>query len=227
VAVALGAAPFAPILFDLDGTLAETHPGIYAAVDETLGELGLSALEHERVRALTGKGVAVLVRTVLEEVGAPLELLPKALERYQAHYDLRCAQGASLFPGMAALLLRLPPPLGLITNKARRFTAPILAHLGLAERFAVVVAGDDPGARMKPDPWPVEEALGRLGMTRERAILVGDTESDARTAKAAGIACCLVGWGHVGGEAHSPYRAERVADLERLLTQQVPSLSLP
>lgn len=187
---------FRPVLFDLDGTVADTYPGIVAAVGQTLAALQLPPVAPEHVYPLTGKGVPALVRGVLGESGEAL--YERALELYRARYAELCTFGARAYPGVPELLSRLGVPLGLLTNKPRVYTERILESLGLERSFAVLVAGDDPGSKLKPDPWAIEEALRKLALPSPRPVLVGDTRSDFGAARAAGVACVLVGWGHGG-----------------------------
>jgi beta-phosphoglucomutase-like phosphatase (HAD superfamily) len=106
------------------------------------------------------------------------ELLERAISLYHEVYWRTCAVEVSLVPGISGVLRAPGVRRALLTNKARRYTEKILATVGLDGCFEALVAGDDPGARLKPDPWPVQEALRRLGEPPAHAILVGDTESD-------------------------------------------------
>jgi phosphoglycolate phosphatase len=208
---------YRPVLFDLDGTVADTYPGILAAVAQTLAALQLPPVAPEHVYPLTGRGVPALVRGVL---GASDDALyVRALELYRARYAELCTVGARAYPGIPELLSRLGGPLALLTNKPRLYTERILESLGLAGTFAALIAGDDPGSRLKPDPWPIAEALRKLAVPSARPVLVGDTRSDFGAARAAGIACVLVGWGHGGGglEALGCPVAREVSALESLL----------
>lgn len=215
---------FRPVLFDLDGTLADTHAGILAAVSEVLGTLGLAQVPAAEVRGLTGRGIDALVASVLTRAGgsepAP-ELLERAVSLYHEVYWRTCAVEVSLVPGISGVLRAQGARRALLTNKARRYTEKILATVGLDGCFGALVAGDDPGARLKPDPWPVQEALRRLGEPPAHAILVGDTESDVGAAAAAGIPSCIVRWGS-GGEraaARGTWSVGSVEELARLLAE--------
>jgi len=210
---------FTPILFDLDGTLADTRPGIALAVGRTLAAFGLPPLHRARIDAFTGRGVEALVQGVLGEVGAPPSLLDRASAVYRGHYAQTCGAGAALYPGIAGLLRRLPPPLAVLSNKPREYTLQVLQALKVAEAFAAVVGGDEPGARLKPDPWPVAEALRRLGPPAPRPLVVGDTENDVKAARAAGVESCAVTWGYgtAAAAASADFRADTVAELEHLL----------
>ena len=212
---------FAPILFDLDGTIADTRPGIAHALNETLAEEQLPAMTPERIDPLTGKGSRALVTSVLLELAPPVDpvQLERVLARYDERYTRMCADGSTLYPGVIEMLDRLPVPIALLTNKARAFTELILAHLGLANRFAVIVAGDDPGAERKPSPWGVRAALARLAASTETSIFVADSASDVRAGQAAGIATCVVTWGYGGAAAagQATFTVRTIGELEHLL----------
>lgn len=213
---------FRPILFDFDGTVADTHPGIVQALALSLAEEGLPALEAHRVHPLTGRGVQELVAGALAELTgdrSATDRVHRLADAYRLHYTRLCADGSALYAGMDSLLRALPAPLALLTNKPRPFTTLILDHLGLADRFDVVVAGDDPGAERKPSPWGIEQALARLGCGAEGALFVGDSVSDAAAGVAAGVATCVVAWGY-GGEralAEATFQADTVDRLAALL----------
>ncbi|MBN1204124.1 MAG: HAD-IA family hydrolase [Myxococcaceae bacterium] len=215
---------FQPVLFDLDGTLADTHAGILAAVSEVLDRFGLEQLPAAEVRRLTGRGIDALVESVLTRArgSAPEpELLSRAVALYHEVYWRTCAVEIALVPGIIDVLRAPGVRRALLTNKARRYTEKILATTGLEGCFNALVAGDDPGARLKPDPWPVREALQKLGEPATHAILVGDTESDVDAAAAARIPSCIVRWGS-GGEraaARGTWSVGSVEELARLLAE--------
>src|SRR4051812_24365701 len=106
------------ILFDLDGTVADTYPGIVAAVGQMLFELGLPPVAPETIYPLTGKGVPALVQGVLHalKTGAHEAY---ALDLYQERYAQTCTYGVTAYPGVIELLERLEAPLALLTNKPR------------------------------------------------------------------------------------------------------------
>lgn len=211
---------FHPIIFDLDGTLADTRPGIARALNESLADEGLRPLDPEVIDPLTGQGSRALVTGALRLLTGDVDpaQLARVLPRYDGRYTAMCADGSFLYPHIMAMLDRLPGPFALLTNKARAFTELILTRLELAGRFAVIVAGDDPGAERKPSPWGVRTALERLGVDA-RPIFVADSATDVRAGDAAGVQTCVVTWGYGGTAAagQATFTVETVAELEALL----------
>lgn len=208
--------PYHPILLDLDGTVADTRPGILSAVGRLTRGLGRRPPDPDLIHPWIGRGVENLVARVLDLVGAGPNrlLLEPAVAAYRRAYARTCVRGSRLYPGMRPMLRRLPRPVALVTNKPRGYTEPILRALKIDRLFDAVVTGDDPGAKLKPDPWLVREALRRLGI-QGRPILVGDTAVDLETAEAARVPCCLVSWGY--GSAAARRRAALSADSPREL----------
>ncbi len=214
---------YRPILFDLDGTIADTYPGIVTAANAALAVHGLPEVPAQQVYPLTGRGVRALVDGLLAAIGVEVDdgLRERLLATYMETYERTCADGATAYPGMVELLVRLPGPLALLTNKPRRYTERIAARLGFLERFATIVAGDDAGdiKKLKPNPWPIGEALRRLELADAQPILVGDMPSDVLAARAAGVPCCVVHWGHGGASALeiASLSVRDVDELEQLL----------
>ncbi len=212
---------FHPIIFDFDGTVADTRPGIARALNETLAEEGLAPIAPDVIDPLTGQGSRALVTGALRLLTGDVDpaQLGRVLPRYDGRYTTMCAEGSFLYPHILDMLDRLPGPYALLTNKARAFTELILAKLELAGRFAVMVAGDDPGAERKPSPWGVRSALAQLNVDDGRPIFVADSGSDVKAGRAAGIDTCVVTWGYGGPAAagQATYTVETVAELDALL----------
>ncbi len=191
---------FRPILFDLDGTLADTRYAITLAVRRTLEQLELPAVTDERINAGIGRGVenllASAVRAALGRDDAAVST--RAVDAYMRIYPPICTIETRLYPGIDALLRGLDAPLALLTNKPRVPTEAVLEHLGIRARFAAVISGEE--GKLKPDPWLVQEALRRFAFAGARPLVVGDTDTDAQMAAAAGVPSCLVRWGY-GTEA--------------------------
>ncbi|MFP3940383.1 MAG: HAD-IA family hydrolase [Thermoanaerobaculia bacterium] len=182
-------------MFDLDGTLVDSRRDLAASVNAVRRELGLEPLPVERVVAFVGEGARKLVRRSLPETvdGAPFE---SAFERFLECYYHRCLEETRTYSGIEGLLDALAGryPLAVLTNKPERHTRKILAGLGLCRWLRFAVGGDSLAAR-KPDPVPLLETARRLGAEPSRVLLVGDSSTDAETARNAGVPAVLVRWG--------------------------------
>ncbi len=193
----------AMILIDLDGTLVDSVPDLAFCVDETLRRLGRAPHGEERVRDWVGNGVERLVRRAL--VGR-LEGEPDEAEFQRAYpifldlYARNTSRRSRLYPGVREGLDWLAAQgyrLGCVTNKAARFTEPLLQDLGIADYFALRLAGDSL-PRKKPDPLPLRHAAQHFGVAPRDALMVGDSVSDVKAARAAGfgIVCVSYGYNH-------------------------------
>jgi phosphoglycolate phosphatase len=134
---------------------------------------------------------------------------------FLAHYEAGLLQATRPFDGVEALLSALEAagtPWGIVTNKATRFTGPIVAGLGLARRAAVVVCGDTT-PHSKPHPEPLLAAARAMGLPPESLVYVGDDLRDAQAARAAGMTMIAATWGYLGlGEPVEAWGADVVAD---------------
>lgn len=216
--------PFDVVVFDLDGTLADTALDLAEGLNHALVALGRPPVPPASVRHLISHGGRALLRRGLAASGEATEMLvetgyPIFLEHYAAHICDR----TRLFPGIEAALgdlERAGTALAVCTNKAEALTMKLLAALGVEGRFAAVVGGDSLPAR-KPDPAPLLEAVARAG--GGRAVLVGDSITDADTARAAGLPFVAVAFGFsdrpveaLGADAVIRDYGELLEALERL-----------
>jgi phosphoglycolate phosphatase len=192
------------VLLDLDGTLLDTAPEIAAAAADMLAELGLEAISPAMVRNFIGKGIPSLVRRTLEQsLGrVPDERrIGSGIESFFFHYEKRNGRFATAYPGVFEGLTTLHTmglALACVTNKAERFTVPLLKATGLEAFFSAVISGDT-AARKKPDAAPVLAACKQLGVVPDEAIMVGDSTNDALAARAAGCGILLVPYGYSEG----------------------------
>jgi phosphoglycolate phosphatase len=205
------------VLFDFDGTLVDTFEDIVAAVQATRAALGASPLPTAEVHRHIGWGTPTLVAQChpqldarrpdrLPRAGEPSPLaatdLAQAIALYRAAYAETLALHARVYPGMSELCYRLDADgisLAVVSNKPEGFTRVILAALGLADPFRIVVGGDTL-AQHKPDPAPLVYAARGMGLPLTRCVMVGDGPLDILAARAAGIPGCAVAWG-LSGEA--------------------------
>ena len=191
-------------LIDLDGTLLDTAPDLAAAANATLADLGMRQIDPGEVRDFIGKGIAALVRRCLESAagGVPDEALcDSALKRFALHYERLNGSSSRLYPGVEEGLAAMKARglrLACVTNKASRFTGPLLASSRLARYFDQVVTGDRVGLR-KPDPEPFLFACRALGVAPPEAAVIGDSANDAEGGRRAGCRVLLVPYGYREG----------------------------
>ncbi|NCC38113.1 MAG: phosphoglycolate phosphatase [Gammaproteobacteria bacterium] len=191
------------ILIDVDGTLVDSVPDLTYCVDAMMERLGRPPHGEAAVRNWVGNGVERLVRRALigRLEGEPDEAdYERALPIFIALYAENTSKRSVLYPGVReglAFLESAGYPLGCVTNKAAQFTEPLLRDLGVREHFALVVSGDTLPVK-KPDPMPLLYAAERFGVAPSDALMVGDSVSDVKAARAAGfkIICMSYGYNH-------------------------------
>jgi phosphoglycolate phosphatase len=189
--------PGPALIFDLDGTLADTSPDLLGATNAVLAARDRPLLDLAHLRHLVGFGARALISQAMEASGAPVreEEMPALVEIFLAHYRAHIADGTRLFPYVAETLELLKARgarLGVLTNKPQELTAPLLPLLGLDGLFAAVYgAGRKPYT--KPDPRIFQDVVtdcgGGLG------VMIGDSITDLNTARAAGAPCILMSYG--------------------------------
>ncbi len=190
----------ATVVFDLDGTLVDTAPDLVGTLNALLDQEGLPPLALKAARPMIGQGARAMLAKGFAAGGAPLveARMGQLFERFIAHYLARIAQASRPFPGAVAALDALTAAgarLAVCTNKRTDLSVALLRALGLAERFAAIV-GADAAPAAKPDPRHLIAAIERAGGRRERAVMVGDSASDAGAARAAGVPLVLVSFGY-------------------------------
>ncbi|MDA8391149.1 MAG: phosphoglycolate phosphatase [Gammaproteobacteria bacterium] len=194
----------AAVLFDLDGTLVDTAADIAQAANAMLQAMGRTPFDEVTVAGWIGDGIPRLIKRALtgERFAEPDEgLFRKAEVLFGDVYEAHVADLSQPYPNVAETLQTLKSDgfrLACVTNKAGRFTEPLLAALGLRGHFDVVISGDAL-ARVKPDPLPVFVACERLGVGVGDAVLVGDSANDMKAAKAAGMRAIGVHYGYNHG----------------------------
>ncbi|MDB5916116.1 MAG: Phosphoglycolate phosphatase [Massilia sp.] len=195
-----------PVLIDLDGTLVDTAPDIVEAANRMLGALGAAPLPSRTVSGFIGNGVPTLVRRVLAAGAmAPVADEEGALRLFHRHYEDTNGRFGKVFPGVVEGLDALRQAgyrLGCVTNKPQAATTALLAMLGLAGYFEVVVAGDSI-AQMKPHPEPLLYACREMGFEPAQGVLVGDSGVDVAAALAARMPVYIVRYGYPGPGGHA------------------------
>ncbi|MGV6825792.1 MAG: phosphoglycolate phosphatase [bacterium] len=191
------------ILIDVDGTLVDSVPDLAYCVDEMMKSLGRQPWGEHRVRDWVGNGVERLVRRALvgQLDGEPDDAdFEKAYPIFLDLYAENTSKRSLLYPGVREgidYLKQAGYKLGCVTNKAAQFTIPLLQDLGIYEEFGIVVAGDTLAVK-KPDPGPLWHAAKELGVSPEKSLMLGDSTSDVKAARAAGfqIICMSYGYNH-------------------------------
>jgi len=183
------------IVFDLDGTLVDSHQDLAFAANALVVELGGTGVSEAAVVKMVGEGAAMLVRRALTASGLNPET-PGALDRFLAIYDTCLLDRTKPYPGMVETLEQLQPRvrLAVLTNKPAQATARILDGLDLARFFDPVVGGDSAFGR-KPNPAALRHIIEVSGASPSTTIMVGDSPVDRQTARNAGTAVCLVRFG--------------------------------
>ncbi|TVQ93508.1 MAG: phosphoglycolate phosphatase [Chromatiaceae bacterium] len=193
------------ILIDLDGTLVDSVPDLTHCVDAMLTQLGRASRGEAAVRNWVGNGVERLVKRALTDRmdGEPTAAeLAEALPLFCDIYADNTARRSVPYPGVREGLTWLRERgyrLGCVTNKAARFTEPLLAALDLREHFELVISGDSLPEH-KPHPLPLLHAADFFGCAPAAALMVGDSVSDVKAARAAGFAVVCVSYGYNHGE---------------------------
>jgi phosphoglycolate phosphatase len=190
------------VLFDLDGTLADTAPDLAAAANRQRAERGMPPLPVEQLRPLASHGARGLVGRALGLAPGDADYEAARLQ-FLSFYEQALCVHTRLFDGMAETLRRLEADgrrWGVVTNKASRFTTPLMERLALHERAAVVVSGDTT-PHAKPHPAPIEHALAACAVASTRAVYVGDDRRDIEAGRAARVMTVVAAYGYLGTEA--------------------------
>jgi phosphoglycolate phosphatase len=196
--------PVKAVMIDLDGTLLDTVKDLAIAVNLMLDRLSRAPLDEALVRTFVGKGIPNLVKRSL--VGAlagepAAALFERALPLYLDCYESVNGKYTTLYPGVREGLAALKGagfPLACVTNKAGRFTLPLLRQMRIDAYFAIVIAGDTLPQK-KPDPLPLTHACRHFGIAPREMLMIGDSLNDATAARAAGCPVFCVTYGYNEG----------------------------
>ncbi|MDJ0654079.1 MAG: phosphoglycolate phosphatase [Xanthomonadales bacterium] len=218
------------VVWDLDGTLIDSLPDLHQVLTRLLAEQGHPAVDQNRVRNMIGDGAARFIERGFAAVGQRLdpqrvaELMPRFLEIYAA----MPTDESHLYPGARDTLEQLHGSgirQAVCTNKPKPVTDQVLAELGLDGIFGSVVGGGSTASR-KPDSAPLRLALAELGVAAADAVMIGDSEVDLETARAAGLTAGLVTFGYARrpvGELDADFLVERLGDVPGLLETFIPA----
>lgn len=209
------------VLFDLDGTLLDSAPDLYAALKAQCDEMQAAVPPYTMVREVVSRGSRAILRCAFPDLDdeALLLLIPRYLELYHA----MMAEHTHPFDGVDELLSSLEAQgiaWGIVTNKPGFLTDELLIRIGWAPRAAAVVSGDTLPVK-KPDPAPVLLACERAGLDPSRCLFVGDDRRDVMAGAAAGMYTVAVRWGYLdGGDPHQ-WNADLVVDHPSELTRRL------
>lgn len=217
----------AAVVFDLDGTLADTAADIAASLRAALVTLGLPGVEPGTVRLMIGHGPAVLAERALRhlDIRPEEQLVDQLTDAFMDHYGASGSHLTSLFPGVRACLEGLAAmnvAIGVCSNKPHDSCRSLLADLGI-ETQVDTLQGSAPGLPKKPDPAMLREVLRELDVPATEALYVGDSATDVQTARNAGLPVVLVSYGYTDVPAEQ-LGANRVVTSLQDLTRAWPGL---
>ncbi|MEO7743899.1 MAG: phosphoglycolate phosphatase [Usitatibacter sp.] len=191
----------AAVLFDLDGTLADTAPDMARTVNLMRDRRGLAPVPDSQVRPHVSSGARGMICSAFGMRTDHPDYATMRAEFLDLYVDNLCI-ATRLFPGMEALLDAIEASglkWGVVTNKFERMARLVMAGLGLSERAGVIVGGDT-CPRAKPFPDPLLHAAAVLGVEPARTLYIGDDERDVQAARAAGMPVIVAGYGYLGEE---------------------------
>ncbi|MCK4705837.1 MAG: phosphoglycolate phosphatase [Gammaproteobacteria bacterium] len=207
----------AMVLIDVDGTLVDSVPDLAYCVDEMLKQLDMPVHGEDKVRNWVGNGVERLTRRALigQLDGEPDDVLfEKAYPIFLDLYDKNVCERSCLYDGVREamdFLKTADVKVGCVTNKNAQFTLPILEKLGIKDDFEIIICGDTL-TKKKPDPLPLLHAAEKLGVTPEQSMMLGDSMSDVKAARAAGFDIICMSYGYNHGEDIRDYSPDAVVD---------------
>lgn len=223
----------ATIVFDLDGTLVDTAPDLTNALNAVLLRRGHEPVSAATIRSAVGMGAKVMIEDALQHAGASDDI-DAMLAEFLVHYEANIAEESRPFPGAVAALdgfHRAGARLAVCTNKREYLSRRLLEALGLNAYFEAI-AGRDTFGVSKPDPGHLDQTIALAGGSKERALMIGDSEVDLRAAKSARVPMVLVSFGYARGpiamtepEAVIDRYDELLPVAERLLMRQGTAVS--
>lgn len=192
--------PSPVLVFDLDGTIVDTAPDLFAALNAVLAEDGHLPVEEEIARTMVGRGARMMLARAFAARGVTLEgeALDRANARFLAVYETGIADGSRAFPGLDAALDRFEAAgwrFAVCTNKYERLSVLLLDALGLSKRFSTI-AGQETFGVCKPHPDHILKTVAAAGGDPETAVMVGDSITDIDAARAARVPVIGVTFGY-------------------------------
>lgn len=183
------------VIFDLDGTLLNTLEDLTDSVNASLGQFGFPTRKIEEVRTFVGNGIHKLIERAVPE-GSTENEIENVFDAFREHYLVHCQDKTKPYDGISSMLdtlIQMGYALAIVSNKADAAVKKLSADY-FSNQITVAI-GEKEGVKRKPAPDSVYEALRELGVAKEEAIYVGDSDVDIATAKNAGLPCISVTWG--------------------------------
>lgn len=208
---------YALVVYDLDGTLADTLDDLTLSANLLLSELGRPPVPRERLKGYVGLGLRTLVQRCLETDEA--ERIERGMARYRAHYARHLLDRTRLYPSARRVLERFcDRQQAIVTNKPEALSRRILDGLGIAGYFRAVIGGDS-GFGHKPDAAGLRALMAQAGASAQDTLLIGDSPVDIETGRHAGVHTVGVAHGFAGlDELRAAAPGALVSDFEELLS---------
>jgi len=188
------------IIFDLDGTLVDTAPDLTAALNAVMRSEGRPEVPLDDVRHMVGRGARYLIERAMQATGGPADdhAITDFVQHFIAHYEANIALASRPFERAEEVVRRLSDRghrLGICTNKPEGLTFKLMNELRLRALFPAILGADSRPYR-KPDPRHLLDTIVALGGSPANAVLVGDSETDVKTARAANVPVVVVSFGY-------------------------------
>ena len=183
------------VIFDLDGTLIDSSVDIANAVNYAFGRYSVPMLTVQEVISLVGEGISSLIGKLIVKEGIEAET-DSLVEQFLNYYSAHLTDNTTVYPGVKEVLEQLGAYFkAVISNKRESLSVKILEQLELSEYIDIIV-GSETVKERKPSPLPVYYVLSKLGISPDAAIIVGDSNYDIESGKAAGIKTVAVTYGY-------------------------------
>lgn len=188
------------LIFDLDGTLADTSLDITAAINYAVGPFGTGPYSVDETKAMVGSGITKLLHSLVPENALPSDSsktdpFEEVSRRFMSYYSAHLLDHTKAYPNVNETLSRLSPYKKVVlTNKREGFSKDILKGIGLLDFFDIIL-GSDSVAEKKPSPVPILDIMENFGVSRDETIIIGDSNFDINAGKAAGIRTIAVTYG--------------------------------
>jgi phosphoglycolate phosphatase len=207
------------LIFDLDGTIADSQQDLASSVNHVRALYGLTSIDLYTLRTYIGDGIVSLMERAMP--GLTKADRENAIGQFRAYYRAHLLATTKLYPDVKKVLRKYAGlKKAVLTNKVESLSRELLNGLGILDQFAVVWGGDT-GPRRKPDPEPVLRIIARLNVDKERSIMIGDGPNDIIAAKNAGIRSVAVTYGYSNREElsklHPDFMIDSLTELAKII----------